>query len=169
MWDTFSIQIFCIHFIHEMYTKACRNVGYILCIKILYTCCVCPTYSRQKFSGLSWMVKRYYIQDYPENFRGDTETTRTTAWDFTRLSIESSLTRWEKKKTHWWGKMAFYKLLIWTRLESSNVGIRKIIWKLLIFFHASFMMKFSCYFCSQLWARYARHATHTTGPSTKRS
>ena len=24
------------------------------------------TYSRQKFSGLSWMVKRYYIQDYPE-------------------------------------------------------------------------------------------------------
>ena len=27
------------------------------------------------------MVKRYYIQDYPENFRGDTETTRTTASD----------------------------------------------------------------------------------------
>ena len=25
-------------------------------------------YSRQKFSGLSWMVKRYYIQDYPEYF-----------------------------------------------------------------------------------------------------
>ena len=33
------------------------------------------TYSRQKFSELSWMVKRYYIQDYPENFRGNTETT----------------------------------------------------------------------------------------------
>ena len=24
------------------------------------------TYSRQKFSRLSWMIKRYYIQDYPE-------------------------------------------------------------------------------------------------------
>ena len=56
------------------------------------------TYSWQKFSGLSWMVKRYYIQDYPESFRGDTET-RTTASDFIRPSIESSLTRREKK-TH---------------------------------------------------------------------
>ena len=27
------------------------------------------------------MIKRYYIQDYPENFRGDTEA-RTTASDF---------------------------------------------------------------------------------------
>ena len=55
------------------------------------------TYSRQKFSGLSWMVKRYYyIQDYSENFRGNTET-RTIASDFIRPSIESSLTRREKK------------------------------------------------------------------------
>ena len=117
-----------------------------------------PTYSRQNFSGLSWMVKRYYIQDYPENFRDDTETTRTTASDFIRPSIESSLTRREKKCTsnmwcEWWGKVAFYKLLIWTRLENSNVGIKKIIWRLLIFFHASYMMKFSCYSFSQLWAR----------------
>ena len=44
------------------------------------------------------MVKRYYIQNYPENFRGDTET-RTIASDFIRPSIESSLTRREKK-TH---------------------------------------------------------------------
>ena len=29
------------------------------------------------------------FQDYPENFRGDTETTRTTASDFIRPSIES--------------------------------------------------------------------------------
>ena len=134
----------------------------------------CPTYSRQKFSGLSWMVKRYYIQDYPENIRDDTETTRSTVSDFIRPSIESSLTR-QEKKTHinmwceWWGKVAFYKLLIWTRLESSNNSIKKIIWKLLIFFHASYIMKFSRYFCSQLWDRYARHATHTTAPSTKRS
>ena len=42
------------------------------------------------------MVKRYYVQDYPENFRGNTET-RTVASDFIRPSIESSLTRREKK------------------------------------------------------------------------
>ena len=45
------------------------------------------------------MVKRYYyIQDYSENFRGNTET-RTIASDFIRPSIESSLTR-RGKKTH---------------------------------------------------------------------
>ena len=43
------------------------------------------------------MVKRY-IQDYPENFRGNTET-RTVASDFIRPSIESSLTRRGKKRT----------------------------------------------------------------------
>ena len=41
------------------------------------------------------MVKRYYIQDYPENFRGNTEIT-TIASDFIRPSIESILTRREK-------------------------------------------------------------------------
>ena len=45
------------------------------------------------------MVTHYYIQDYLENFRGDTET-RTTVSDFIRLSIESSLTRREKKNAH---------------------------------------------------------------------
>ena len=44
------------------------------------------------------MVKHYYIQDYSENFRGNTET-RTVASDFIRSSIESSLTRREKKRT----------------------------------------------------------------------
>ena len=44
------------------------------------------------------MVKQYYIQDYRENFRDDTET-RTTAPDFIRPSVESILTRREKK-TH---------------------------------------------------------------------
>ena len=42
------------------------------------------------------MVKRYYIQDYPENFRGNTET-RTIASDFIRPSIDSCLTRRENK------------------------------------------------------------------------
>ena len=64
------------------------------------------------------MVKRYYIQDYPENFRGDTET-RTIASDFIRPSIESSLTRQEKKNSHQpcgvsgegRSKVAFHKLL----------------------------------------------------------
>ena len=40
------------------------------------------------------MVKRYYIQDYPENVRGNTET-RTIVSDFIGPSIESSLTRRE--------------------------------------------------------------------------
>ena len=44
------------------------------------------------------MVKRYYIQDYPENFGGNTET-RTIASDFIRPSIESTLTR-RDKETH---------------------------------------------------------------------
>ena len=69
------------------------------------------TYSRQKFSGLSWMVKRHYIQEYSENFRGNTET-RTVALDFIRPSIESSLTRRGKKNAQishvdtWWGQVA---------------------------------------------------------------
>ena len=42
------------------------------------------------------MVKRYYIQDYPENCRGNTET-RTIASDLIWPSIQSSLTRREKK------------------------------------------------------------------------
>ena len=45
------------------------------------------------------MVKRHYIQDYSENFRRNTET-RTVASDFSRPSIESSLTRREKKRTY---------------------------------------------------------------------
>ena len=44
------------------------------------------------------MVKRYCSQNYPENFRGNTET-RTVASDFIRPSIESSLTRRGKKRT----------------------------------------------------------------------
>ena len=44
------------------------------------------------------MVKRYYIKDYPENFRGNTQT-RTVALDFIRPSIESSLTRRGKNRT----------------------------------------------------------------------
>ena len=82
------------------------------------------------------MVKRYYIQDYPENFRGNTET-KTIASDFIIASIERSLTRREKKRTldMWWGQVAFYKLLTWTGLENSSVATKKVIWKLLIFFH----------------------------------
>ena len=42
------------------------------------------------------MVKRYYIQDYSENFRGNTET-RTKASDLIWPSIENSRTAREKK------------------------------------------------------------------------
>ena len=59
---------------------------------------IVTTYSRQNFLGLSWMVKLYYIQNYPDNFRGNT-VTRTITSDFIWLSIESSLTR-RGKKTH---------------------------------------------------------------------
>ena len=44
------------------------------------------------------MAKRYYIQDYSENFRGSTET-RTIASDFIWISVKSSLTRQESKKS----------------------------------------------------------------------
>ena len=44
------------------------------------------------------MIKRHYIQDDSENFRGNTET-RTVASDFIRPLIESSLTRRGKKRT----------------------------------------------------------------------
>ena len=106
-----------------------------------------PTYLRQKFSGLFWMVKPFYIQDYPENFRYNTKT-RTITSDFIRTSIESSLTRWEKK-THirqmWWvpGQLAFYKLLTWTRLENSNVGTKKNYMEAFNIFPC-YMMKFLC-------------------------
>ena len=114
------------------------------------------TYSWQKFSGLSWMVKRYYIQDYPENFRGNTKR-RTIASDFIRTSIESSLTRRDKKRTSdrhvcGQGQVAFYKLLTWTRLENSNVGTKKIYIEAFDIIPC-YMMNFLCYSCSQLWAR----------------
>ena len=90
------------------------------------------TYSRQKFSGLSWMVKRYYIQDYPENFRGNTEI-RTIASDFIRPSIESSLTRRVKKTqirhvVRAVGFLQLYKFLTWTGLENSSIGTKKYIY-----------------------------------------
>ena len=44
------------------------------------------------------MVKRCYIQGYPEKFRGNSEA-RTIASDFIWPSMESSLTRQEKKRT----------------------------------------------------------------------
>ena len=46
------------------------------------TCsCFMTTYSRQQYSGLSWMIKCYYIQDYPKYFKGNIET-RTIASNF---------------------------------------------------------------------------------------
>ena len=56
------------------------------------------------------MVKRHYIQDYSENFRGNTET-RTVASDFIRPSIESSQPGEEKNAQirhldMWWGQVA---------------------------------------------------------------
>ena len=110
-----------------------------------------PIYLRQEFSGLSWMVKRYYIQDCPGSFRGNTET-RTITSDFIRPSIESSLTRREKKTHIWWGQVAFYKLLTGTRLENSSVCTKQNYMEVSDIFPC-YMMKFLCYSCSQVWGR----------------
>ena len=96
------------------------------------------------------MLKRYYIQDYSENFRGNTKT-RTIASDFIRTSIESSLTR-QEKKTHnrqicGKGQIAFYKLLTWTRLENSNVGTKRNYVEDFDIFPC-YMMKFFCFLFS---------------------
>ena len=99
------------------------------------------------------MVKHYYIQEYPENFRGNIET-RTIASDFVMSSIESSLTRREEKRTLdvWWGQVAFYKLLTWTGLENSSVATKKNYMEAFDIFPC-YMMKFLCYSCCQPWAR----------------
>ena len=109
------------------------------CLKAHQSVLLGTTYSRQKFSGLSWMVKRYYIQDYPENVRGNTET-RAIASDFIRPSTESSLTRWEKKNAHptcGEGRWLFTSCYItWTRLENSDVGTKKNYMEAFDIFHA---------------------------------
>ena len=98
------------------------------------------------------------IQDYPKNFRGNTKT-RTIASDFIRPSIESSLTRREKKKRisdMWWEQETFNKLLTWTTLENSNVGTKKNYIEPFDIFPC-YMMKFLCYSsCSHLWARHTQ-------------
>ena len=65
------------------------------------------------------MVKRCYIQDYPENFRDNTET-RTIASDFIWPSIKSSLTRREKKAQvagGWWRQRLSLDTNISTKYE----------------------------------------------------
>ena len=119
------------------------------------------TYSRQKFSGLCWMVKRYYIQDYPENFKDNTKT-RTIASDFIRPPIESRLTRREKKMhiKHVVRAGGFLQVVIkvrklqchYQKMEAFNIC-------------ACYMIKFMCYSCFQLWARWldtlrTPHNTH---------
>ena len=72
------------------------------------------------------MIKRYYIQDYPEYFRGNTET-RTIASDIICPSVKSNLTRRESRNAHGEGRWliwtirteAFYKFLTWTRLKNN--------------------------------------------------
>ena len=64
------------------------------------------------------MVKSYYIQDYPGNCRDNT-VTRTIASDFIRPPYQEQSKQGREK-----------------RLENSNVGTKKDLWKLLTFFHA---------------------------------
>ena len=45
------------------------------------------------------MVKRYYIQDYPENFRGNTET-RTIAFGFHQAVNREQYNQTREKNKH---------------------------------------------------------------------
>ena len=65
-----------------------------------------PTYLRQKFSGLSWMVKSYYIQDYPETFRGNTET-RNNSLGFNQVVNREQSNQARKKRTCGAGRWLF--------------------------------------------------------------
>ena len=99
------------------------------------------------------MVKHYYIQDYAENFRGNTET-KTTASDFTRPSIESSLTRQERKKTHvrqTCGVTAggFLQVVNLNKVKKEQCRYQKHYMEAFDIF-PSYMMKFLCYSCFQL-------------------
>ena len=62
------------------------------------------------------MVKRYYIQDYPGSFRGNTDS-RTITSDFIRPSIESSLTRREKKNAHLVRAGGFLQVVNWNKVR----------------------------------------------------
>ena len=65
------------------------------------------------------MVKPYYIQDYPENFRGKTEIRNNSLGFHQAVNREQSNQAREKNAHHTRGvsgegrsKVAFYKLLI---------------------------------------------------------
>ena len=79
------------------------------------------------------MVKRYYIQDYPENSRENTET-RTIASDFIRPSIESRLTRRETKTHIKHVARAGGFLQVVNKVRKQECWYQK--WKLLIFVNA---------------------------------
>ena len=60
----------------------------------------------QKYSGLSWMVKRYYIQNYPENVRDNTET-RNNSLRFNQVVNREQSNQARKKRTYGEGRWLF--------------------------------------------------------------
>ena len=89
------------------------------------------------------MVKRYYIQDYPVNFRDNAET-RTIASDFIRPSIDSSLTR-----RHVVRAGGFLQVVNLNIAENSSTGTKKLYMEAFDILPC-YMMKFLCYSCCQL-------------------
>ena len=104
------------------------------------------------------MVKRYYIQDYPENFRGHTET-RTIASDFIRPSIESSLTRREIIR-HVVRAGGFLQVLYLNRVRKLQCRYQKKYMKLLMFsiLYDEVFMLFLLPALS--YTHYAHHSAH---------
>ena len=99
------------------------------------------------------MVKRYYIQDYPENFRGNIET-RTIASHFIRPSIDSSLNRRENKtrkkhRRHVVSAGGFLQVINLNRVRKQQCRYQKNYMEAFDIF-PYYMMKLLCYSCSQL-------------------
>ena len=95
----------------------------------------------------------YSGQDYPENFRGNTET-RTIASDFIRPSIDSCLTRRENKPTkkhrrHVVSVGGFLQVVNLNKVKKQQCRYQKNYMEAFDIFPC-YMMKFLCYSCSQL-------------------
>ena len=65
MWDTFCLQTFSKYFVYKMYTKICRNMGYILHTNILYTFCIHQFWSTESVHYEHY-IYTIRIQNYTE-------------------------------------------------------------------------------------------------------
>ena len=68
-----------------------KNCSFLRVRQKMATYCILPTYSRQIYWGLSWMVRRYYIQDYPEYFG--------SVLDWAKNSLENNVSHFAINRT----------------------------------------------------------------------